>query len=342
MSKPELRPTDQSRVIVARAVYDETVRFGLWKLIADDIRIVGCGYRQYYNVMIAELIQARKQGWRIQHQNGNNIVFECLASDDLYGFLGKNKNRPTGPSRRLSLDKMKVLDCYMYLKYPRLSRSYDGQRNVHELAMMNIELLHGESPDMERWTKLLSTMGGIYLAIDGFVDGFNHHGHVIFGAHNIIGFSLHPAKNCPYMTAHFFIIPNHPSYIKKDSSIFKQINWEKVSTLNSNHPGASVLSGIGFPFCSVDLDGVGLFSLLLMLSDRATKDNFVTDLWPNGYAPVGEQEEYLCTSVNFRDIVEGENFLRIFKEGDTASYEHFSSKLCKWALRFHDKLGMGF
>ncbi|WP_113154826.1 hypothetical protein [Nitratireductor sp. OM-1] len=112
------------RTITAESNYSPEYRFRLWQALVDDISLLKVGYRAYYSHMMRSFRDWKSGGVKFVHPNGAPINLDELTRDDLYGFLGKEHQRPLGPSRNIHHFKFAVIDVFFKTKYPVVARAF--------------------------------------------------------------------------------------------------------------------------------------------------------------------------------------------------------------------------
>ena len=72
------------------------------------------GARAYISHIGRTLDALTESGYEFLTPSGGPVITSALTYDDLYGFLGRKKDKPSGPARDLTLPKFHVLDAYFY------------------------------------------------------------------------------------------------------------------------------------------------------------------------------------------------------------------------------------
>lgn len=125
--------------------YTYSYRYRLWVSIVEDMSSLGMGYRAYHNHILRSLNSWRRTGTVFLSSSGEPLNFDALASDDLWGFLGKESHNPKGPARKISPAKLAVLDVFIKAKYPTIQPVLERQSGVVALsaAMKNFFVFPG-------------------------------------------------------------------------------------------------------------------------------------------------------------------------------------------------------
>lgn len=123
----------KQKVIRTKTDYTESYRFRLWVALIDDMDLLGMGHRAYHSHIFESHRAWEAEGIKFLNAKDQNLNLDALSKDDIYGFLGKKDQAPTGPKRKIETAKFAVLDAFFQAKYPKLTAAFDVDTPVVEL-----------------------------------------------------------------------------------------------------------------------------------------------------------------------------------------------------------------
>ena len=122
------------RSIITDTDYSPQYRFRLWIALVDDMDFLGMGYRAYHSHIMRSCQEFQKTGYEFLHPRGFELNLSQLMPDDLYGFLGKSSEHPTGPARNIKVNKFAVLDAFFKVKFPERAAAFKDSTIFESLA----------------------------------------------------------------------------------------------------------------------------------------------------------------------------------------------------------------
>ncbi len=202
----DAKPTeDSSKLIVTDTDYSPEYRFRLWVALVDDLDFLGMGYRSYHSHIMRSFQEWSKLGYKFIHPRGHDLNLPELTHDDLYGFLGKSSDHPTGPARNIKVHKFAVLDAFFKTKYPERAAAFKEAHVLEALAYAGRMFLAGsdakETPKDGEYTlsHFINLMNGVYFneSVEQFAEGNNYYLSVYL-------FKPAPGKKYAYVWKIFF------------------------------------------------------------------------------------------------------------------------------------------
>ncbi len=156
---------EPARQITTRMSYSSLYRHRLWRACYDDLARLKMGGRRYCAHVLRSLeYLSRRANYEFLNFAGGLLDASQLTYDDLYGFLGRQKDCPSGPGRELTLPKFAVLDAYFRAVYPEIAARFDEQSDlaVYFEACRSFYFPH----DGERYQQYSSLLTGTYICTE--------------------------------------------------------------------------------------------------------------------------------------------------------------------------------
>lgn len=219
----------QANKIMTRSKYDDTERFRLWVTLSEDIRKTGTSYRSYHSRMIDALDVATKKGAEFVNPNGSKLNLQMLSQDDLYGFLGRAKDQPNGPGRKIADTKVRIIHAYLAYTFPTIISILSDREAIHSIAMSNSHFLNGfQKPDeIKNFAAKAKRVKGIYVSIFGEESTIKTFGHYepMNGPGHATVIAVDYVEGCLYLDLTMFFIDLNSNDIDPKSELFKCAKW---------------------------------------------------------------------------------------------------------------------
>ncbi|NCO04093.1 MAG: hypothetical protein GW903_07885 [Alphaproteobacteria bacterium] len=207
------------RRISTETEYTDAHRFRIWSSIVDDMDLLGKGYRAYHTHIFESFRKWEAQGIEFFNPKGKSLYLDALKADDLYGFLGRKEQLPTGPKRKIETSKVAVLDAFLRAKFPKLLVSNpSGEAPVAHAQMA--EALYGlmgkSASNNESLCRTVKALDGVFIHSPFFPDQelermVNHMGKPGWGIPLII---VNGRPHSGYCVIHKVFMPIRSEYFK--------------------------------------------------------------------------------------------------------------------------------
>lgn len=271
-----LRTVSSAQVITTDDAYGATYRFRLWRATVDDMTTLRMGFRSYYAHVLGSLYIWKKNGVLFQSAKGTILNFESLKQDDLWGFLGKKEDQPSGPKRNISSGKVAVLDAYFRYKFPILARTFAKSNVAPELAMLLNGYFHPNVDFTIDAEQRLREIEGVYVCRLDYSEikvrqAIRAGNREFFRCEALI---VRHNKEMNYLAIHKIAVPIKIDYINesiRSSIICNYINHHKDSQ-SLIYSGVGILNTHRFSTDSI-------LSIACLLRERATYAAYAGEFW---------------------------------------------------------------
>ncbi|AXX97821.1 hypothetical protein [Profundibacter amoris] len=156
---------NNQKSICAALRFEPEYRFRLWQALIDDIELLGVGHGKYLDQIHDSFSIWHETGYDFHHPNGNPIDLDALTKDDLYGFIRGYKSGASGPTRKISHNKVAVLDVFLKAKYPYLVAAFDQSKAFETLLLISNALFGNFAAPVARNAsgEFLNDITGVYI-----------------------------------------------------------------------------------------------------------------------------------------------------------------------------------
>lgn len=303
-------------VVRACADYPSAYRHQLWIAVLDDITALGMGYRAYYGHIRRSLEDWRKLGTSFVTASGEHLNCDALTSDDLWGFLGKEASRPSGPVRKISSPKIAVIDVFLKTKYPELCGVFEARDPVIPLsaAVRNFFSFPGVADlGRQELDALNESVSGVYVPNEAITASdllASKKRNQNFGKY-LTAYIVNSVPGRQLCVVHRVETPMSIRYLRHD--FFKTSGiGEKLRAIERHKPAQSnVWSGIAYS--STVKGGLLREKFLCILRDRTTYEPLTTELQFTRGLPEEENGGLPDGSANIANEVAGGWFMGQYK-----------------------------
>ena len=154
---------DVQMSIRTQTEYTDSHRFRIWSAIVEDMDLLGMGYRAYHSHIFESFRKWEAQGFEFLNPKGGRLFLDALKADDIYGFLGRKKQLPKGPKRKLETSKIAVFDAFLTAKFPKLP----GFIPPGELSLVHSQMANAFNGIIDDNTVKKDNISSILAALDG-------------------------------------------------------------------------------------------------------------------------------------------------------------------------------
>ncbi len=264
--------------------YSPQYRFRLWRACKDDKQRLGIkGDRSYLAHVIRTLTALEdRHGYSFENSHGGPIDFDDLKYEDLYNFLGRQKNKPTGPETTLTLPKFWVLDAYFHAYYPTIARAFSSDNELAALAA--VSSIFFANPRLERFAadKLAAVEGAYVCAEDDYRTKFSSidRESVHADLFRIPAIFLHHPPERNFLQVAIVNLSPSDKFFDTNSAFWRQYRRGKSAAADANFllPEDTVIhQGIAFPVVDPDEIGENL-ELACIMKDRVLSTPMVVTM----------------------------------------------------------------
>ncbi len=196
------------------------------------------------------------------------LWIEALKADDLWGFLGKRDNEPSGPKRKIQADRLAILDVYFKKKFPNIALAF-GKKDVSLELSNTIKFFYPSIVSNDQFAEKFKNWSGLYISQSELAS-------VVINRESPAGYPykfivsamiLQYIEERKYFIAHKIDMPLRLKYLNEDS-LGKNLIKSVADTLKRGTKDETVIfSGIGLASNSGK-------ELVCMLRDRTTYDPY--------------------------------------------------------------------
>jgi hypothetical protein len=225
------------------------------------------GFRAYHSHILRSLSSWREQGVDLQTAHGGQLHFDVLHQDDLWGFLGKKDEQPTGPKRKIQANKLAVLDAYFRIKDPALADSFAEANLGSALVTMLKSFFATSQSHFSRSRKQFERLEGIYLpkfqlSLESMAEAIK--------AEHTEPFCVSPIFIRRHMSMDYIVVHKIAAPVRPEDLPDEPEQQELRRHLADHSPAATcIYSGVGLVGTESNLK---YMSLACMLRDTVTYD----------------------------------------------------------------------